>query len=180
MLALLDNKKPIFIGGWILVAVLLLLYNGFVINNFYKPQASIGMENLAHLKLKCEDLFKNQNYVANNKADRIDYDRLFSKFTKKSKITPKTAATREEIQKEVIKKVEPKLPDLTGIVKSFNVYGKIRLLAMLDGLVLSEQGIINEFKVEKITEKGITLKKGEDSWYIQAPEVVFSLGTRTK
>ena len=65
MLTLFDNKKPIFIGGWILVAVLLLLYNGFAINNFYKPQASIGMENLAHLKFKCEDFFKNQNYVAN-------------------------------------------------------------------------------------------------------------------
>lgn len=162
------------------MAVLLLLYNGFAINIFYKPQASSGMEDLAHLQFNCEDFLKKQNFAEKNKPDRIDYDRLFSKFTKKSKITLKAAAIREETKKEVIKKVEPKLPDLTGIVKSFNVYGKIRLLAMLDGLVLSEQEIINEFKVEKITEKGITLKKGEDSWYIQAPEVVFSLGTRTK
>ena len=175
-----NNQKQIFIAGWIIGAVLLLLYNGFAINDFYKPQASSGMKELAHLKFKWKDFFKNQNSVGNNKPDQSDYDRLFSKFTKKLKSTLIPAVIPEKTQKELVKKIVPKLPDLTGIVKNFDVHGKIRLLAMLDGLILSEQKIINEFKVEKITEKGITLKKGEQSWYIQAPEVVFSLGTRTK
>ena len=159
---------------------MLLLYNGFAINSFYKPQSSTGMNNLEHLKFKWKDFLKNQNSAKNNKTDPIDYDRLFSKFTKKSNSTLEPAAIQEETQKSPVKKVEPKLPVLTGIVKSFDVYGKIRLLAMLDGLVLSEQETINEFKVEKITEKGITLKKGKQSWYIQVPEVAFSLGTWTK
>lgn len=178
MLTSFNNRKLIFITGWIWGAVLLLLYNGFEINNFYKPLVSREMEDLAHLEFKWKDCLKNQNSAENNNTDRIDYDRLFLKFTKKSKKIVKPGSTTEETQKALFKKIEPKLPKLTGIVKSFDVHGKISLFAMLDGLALSEHEVINEFKVEKITKKGITLKKGEESWYIQVPEVIFSLGHR--
>ncbi|MBL0716608.1 MAG: hypothetical protein JJV89_01045 [Desulfosarcina sp.] len=180
MLTSFNNKKQIFIGGWILGAVLLLLYNGFEINNFDKPQASREMEKLLQIKLKWEDFSKNQDSIKKNKPDQIDYDRLLPKFTKKKKSPHNPAVIAQEAPKELVKKIEPILPTLAGIVKNFDIDGKISLFAMLDGMVLSEHEAINEFKVEKITEQGITLKKGEKSWYIQMPEVIFSLGSQTK
>ena len=70
------------------------------------------------------------------------------------------------------------LPPLTGIFQLSDVLGNIRMLAVIDGKVYSEGAVVQGFTIQKITEKGVGMTKAGTSWFVQAPEVYYSLDKR--
>lgn len=66
-------------------------------------------------------------------------------------------------------------PDITGILEITDSGGKLRTAAMVGGMVVYENDKVLGFLIEEISEKGITLTKGGGSWFVEAPQVPYSI-----
>ena len=70
------------------------------------------------------------------------------------------------------------LPTLTGIMTSRSSDGDARRLAVLDGRICTEGEQLGNLTVMRIARGGVSLVKGDQAWFLKAPDIAYSLTTQ--
>lgn len=188
-MVLTPGIKRLMMGGWVLAALLIFAYNAQLAATVLElPLPSHSRE----AKMAMQKARQLERYSAEKKAAEESKDFSIQKITsaldrglkknsqKMSMEEQPVEIKKPEEDKEILKGIKKEeviiLPVLTGIVQVFDAEGKGRLLASLDGDVYQENEFVKAFRIQQITEKGVTLAKGNRIWQIKAPIVNFSIG----
>jgi hypothetical protein len=67
-----------------------------------------------------------------------------------------------------------KLPSLSGILRNTDIHGRASAAAVIDGHRLKENDIIQGFRIRRILEDGVELSSSGQTWFLRAPDVVYS------
>jgi hypothetical protein len=170
----IGTRKRLCIGGWILVALLLLGFNGFKLMSFFNPELPGQSRNVKEAMKKWRQLENRGPAPIVEAFDTIYLNIAFAQYTPVSPKQKKEIPTRRtEVSKE--KAISMKLPRLTGILRTADAHGNTRSIAVLNGEYLGEGQSVLGFKVEKISEHGVILMMGVARFSVPAPEIKYSL-----
>ena len=170
------NEKILFIGGWVLAALLLMGYNALEAHKLLKVSFFRNSENINMVRENHQKIMQKGYLEGKVREDRINLDHIFAKFVQNFHDQQTDIALKLEKKKVGEKeKDNVKIPELEGILKSSDIYGNIHLLAIIEGMICSKEDRVHGFTVCKITDKGIDLTKDGKYWFIPSPEVKFSL-----
>jgi hypothetical protein len=170
----IGTRKRLCIGGWILLALLLVGHNGFKLMSFLNPELPEYSRAVKMAREKWQQLERRAAQAMIVPLGNINLDRIFVTSAnvpneqKRNVPNPKPQSATE-------KKIMVKLPSLTGILRISDVNGNMRSLAVIEGKNLSEGDRVKEFVVKKIRKDGIILARGGARWFVPLPEVKFSL-----
>ncbi len=171
----LGSRKRLCIGGWVLVAFIFLGYNGFVLASLFSPPIAGLSKETRLASRKWLGLEKKISLIMKESVDNIDLKPIVSKFAPDLKVVKKQPPQSESQLFEFEGNLEIKLPVLTGIMQILDARGNQRSFALIEGKRLMEKDSIRGFNVQKVTNKGVVLTKKGKTWFIQTPEVYFSL-----
>lgn len=165
------SKKRLFLGSWILVALLLTGYNGATLISLFNPPLVKHSDEVKLASRKWQQLKEKTSFASKILKD-FDLDLILSKFV--------PGYHEQGIKGTRAQKLngESELPLLAGIMRLSDVHGNKRLLAVIDGKAYVEGEQVKGFTIQNITEKGVGLTKVGTSWFIQAPEVYFSMDNK--
>lgn len=176
-----DSSKRAYIGLLILGALLLLGYNAYQsLSVIYRPV--LGRSDQVKLASRQWNQLEQMSVLSSmeNSSD-IPVDQLSSKLAsgilKKEPIIlqPKGIAKAVKKRPNPNERIEIDLPILTGILEVSDAQGNVRSFAMIDGESWAERSTVQGFTIDKITNKGVTLTKKGESWFLAAPELFFSV-----
>ena len=108
-------------------------------------------------------------------VDNINLTPIVSKFAPDLRVVKKQPPQPESQPIEFEGKLETKPPVLTGIMQILDARGNQRSFALIEGKRLMEKDSVRGFNVQKVTNKGVVLTKEGKTWFIQTPNVYFSL-----
>jgi hypothetical protein len=173
----IGTRKRLCIGGWILVALLLVGFNGFKLMSFFNPELAGQSRSVKEAMKKWRQLENRVPATIVEALDNINRSVAFAEHTqytpvshkKKNKVpTPRSGVANE-------KKINIHLPNLTGILRTTDAHGNTRSIAVINGEYLGEGERVLGFMVQKIREEGIILTRGGVRFSVPAPKVNFSL-----
>ncbi|MBF0120628.1 MAG: hypothetical protein HQK79_17510 [Desulfobacterales bacterium] len=167
----------IAIIGWIIAAIIIAGYNVFMFIEVSNPSIAPGANNanLAAKKIAQVTEIKTQSL---KELLNIDLDKIFSRITPELSgklIKPKEIKEQIETKEPSKEQIEIKPPNLNGILSIIDTNGNYRNMALIEGKMLEEKQIVNNFTIHKITKEGVVVSKGEKTWFMPAPEVFFSM-----
>jgi len=176
-----SNPKRLIIGLWVLAALLILWYNAAAMTSLLdqpmaglSPQARETMTKWQRLEIQIEEKLKDtfnaqelEKYLS-----AIDIEKVKAILPAK-KTTPKTVAAKKMTKPVQKKKIV--LPELNGIVAIHDAGGQTSYLAVVDGITREEKSRIGDFTLERIDAGGILLSQEDESWFIEPPQVAFSV-----
>jgi hypothetical protein len=188
-MVLTPGIKRWMMGGWVLAALLIFAYNAQLASTVletplpgHSREASLAMQKARQLERQSAEK-KAQEEDKDFSIQKIvaTLDRGLTKIKQEISLPKQPVKIRKSKgEKEVVKTVEKEepiiLPVLTGIVQVFDAEGKGKLLAAMDGEIYQENEFVKAFRIQQITDKGVTLAKGDKTWQIKAPSVNFSIG----
>ncbi len=176
-----SNPKRMIIGLWVLAALLILWYNAVAMTSLLdqpmtglSPQARESMTKWQRLEIQIESQLK-------EKFSAQEFDKFLSAIDiekVKAILPPKKTKPQINVAKkttEPVKKKEIVLPELNGIVAIHDAAGETIHLAVIDGKTREEKSRIGDFLLERIDAEGILITREGKSWYIDAPQVAFSV-----
>jgi len=173
----IGTRKRLCIGGWILVALLLVGFNGFKLMSLFNPELPGQSRNVKEAMKKWRQLENRVPATIVEALDNINLNVAFAEYTKDTPVShkqkKKVSTPRSGGAKE--KAINIKLPSLTGILSTTDAHGNTRSLAVINGEYLGEGEILFGFIVKEINEEGIILSKGGVRFSVPAPKVKFSL-----
>lgn len=182
-MVLTQGIKRLLMGGWVLVALLILAFNAHIASTVlemplpsHSREARMAMHKARQLEqaAKIESQKGQKDYNFQKIAAKIDEG--LKKIKQKIAPPKKPVAIKKPKVVKVVKKEEVIiLPKLTGIMQVFDSDGRIKLLAALDGKVYEENTSIKGFHIKQITAKGVTLARDDRTWQIKIPSVDFSV-----
>ena len=177
------KDKGLFLVGLILAALLIIGVNSLAfIRLIDSSSPTKEPEQVMLARQKQVRLGQETALARKEERDMTDPDMIFAKYTsnisnilqyedkKYGKIENNREGKKEKEKRGLV------LPVLTGITQRFDINGNVHMLATMDGMNLAEHQKVREFTVNRITERGVILKKGVEHWFVPAPEVCFSLG----
>ena len=178
---IIDSSKRAHIGLLILGALLLLGYNAYQLLSLkYRP--ALGSSDQVKLASRqWNELEQISALSLTENSNDISVDQLSPKFAsdilKKEPIIlqPKGIAKAVKKRPNPNERAEIDLPVLTGILQVSDAQGNVRSFAMIDGESWVERSTVQGFTIDKITEKGVTLTRKGESWFLSAPELFFSV-----
>jgi hypothetical protein len=170
----IGTRKRLCIGGWILVALLLVGFNGFKLMAFFNPELPGQSRNVKEAMKKWRQLENRGTAPIVEAFDTINLNVAFAKYTPVSPKQKKERPTRRtEVSKE--KAISMKLPRLTGILRAADAHGNMRSIAVINGEYLGKGESVSGFRVEEISEEGIILMMGGARFSVPAPKIKYSL-----
>ena len=173
----IGTRKRLCIGGWILVALLLVGFNGFKLMSFFNPELTGQSRSVKEAMKKWRQLENRVPATIVEALDNINLNVAFAEYTMYTPVSHKKKnelpTPRTQVAKE--KAINIKLPSLTGILSTTDAHGNTRSLAVINGEYLGEGERLFGFIVKKINEEGIILSKGGVRFSVPAPKVKFSL-----
>jgi hypothetical protein len=176
-----SNPKRLIIGLWVLAALLILWYNAVAMTSLLdqpmvglSTQARESMTKWQRLEIQIESQLK-ETFSAqefDKFLSAIDIEKVKAILPVK-KTKPKTKAAKKTTTP--VKKKEIILPKLNGIVAIHDAGGQTIHLAVIDGKTRDEKSQIGDFTLERIDAEGILISQEDESWFIHAPQVAFSV-----
>ncbi|MDY6972214.1 MAG: hypothetical protein SV775_07775 [Thermodesulfobacteriota bacterium] len=167
------RRKSLFIGGWILAALVLLVYNGFELTTLLYPNhpthfvRSRLVDTVHHKWIQFRQLCLEPIKEGKDDIDHV-LARFHPPFVERGGKSMIARGGNEE-------KKNTELPSLKGILQVTDVLGNVRRLAVIDGIRLAEQDTVRGYMLREISDKGVLLEKGDAVSFIPVPEVPFSL-----
>jgi hypothetical protein len=168
------GNKRIYMICWVLAALLAAGYNGselMALLNAPIPGRSMdvrrAIQKRRQLEEKTSAVLKSGSIGSNTNLILLKSGPDFNQQKKKVSIPPPKVEAKKE-KKEII------LPSLTGVMRTSDVQGNLRAIALIGGKRLGEQDIVQGFRVQKITPNGVVLTKQGAKWFVPVPEVHFS------
>ena len=162
------NRKRLWLGYWILAALLLLSYSGYKMVTLMTPAIPLLSQEMKGTRENLHKIQKLASLSIKGIEDNLNLDRVFQVFTRKSQ--EKTKAVT--IQK---KEKEPDPPEISGIFQTITSQGKAEYHAVIKGKCLKKNDSVDGFTVKEITWEGVTFSKKDKKWSIPSPNVGFSL-----
>jgi hypothetical protein len=170
----IGTRKRLCIGGWILLALMLLGHNGFKLMSFLDPELPGQSKVVKVAREKWQQLENKTSLAMTESFDNINLDRIFANLTPVSHKQKKRASIpRSQPVKE--KKIKIKLPGLTGVMQISDANGNTKSLAVINGKCLAEGERVLGFTVQEISKEGIILIRGGTSWFVPTPKNNFSV-----
>ncbi len=176
----IGTRKRLCIGGWILVALLLVGFNGFKLMSFFNPELPGQSRSVKEAMKKWRQLEDRVPATIVEALDNINLNVAFAEYNKYTPVSHKqknkVSTPRSGVANE--KKINIQLPSLTGILRTTDAHGNTRSIAVINGEYLCEGERVLGFMVQKISEEGIILTRGGVHFSVPAPKVKFSLDQR--
>jgi hypothetical protein len=174
-----DNRLHAFIGLWILAGLVVAGINGTMLLSLLdEPLAgySNGVRN-------ADRAFRQYRILLTAEADKITsgMERLTSWFKPAVVEEEKPALNKTPAPPSSAKKEAPPpvtLPTLTGVMTSRSADGSVRRQALLDGRIFAEGDPLGRFTVKRIAREGVSLVRGDRTWFLKAPDIAFSIATQ--
>ena len=171
----LGNMQRWCHGGWALAALILISINGFGFLSIegqalegYSPLIKSLQQKLTQLEKKLfvqKVIAMGKNEVQHlfvayhqNRPDTVQNNEMFKEVNRASKTTN-----------------EPVLPSLNGIIQMKDSSGSAYYTALIDGKSYHEKDRVMNFVVAKISLHGIELSRSGKHWFIQRPNVYYSI-----
>lgn len=165
----IGSYKRLCFNGLILAALLLLAYNGLLLMPLLNPTIIEQSEEVKLASLKWQKLSERDLLIVKEIWDNKDIELIASRLGFDiSEMMADSSNQKDD-------RIGIKLPSLTGIMQISDIQGNITSVAVIEGKRFVEKDEIKGFKIKNITQKGVTLKKADKSWFIPAPEVKFSV-----
>lgn len=174
-----DNRVHAWIGLWVLAGLMVAGLNGYMLLALLDaPLAGYSVETR-----NTDRAFRQYRLLVQAETDKLagGMDALINRFAPveperqpviaKTVPAPSPAADTHRPRPVV-------LPALTGIVTCLSEDGSAQWLALMDGAIWSRGDQIRELTVEQIDERGIVLARGDQSWFVKAPDLSYSLAAQ--
>lgn len=175
----LGSGIHILIGLWILAGLTVVGINGYMLMSLLdEPLAGYSSE-----VRNADRGFRQYRILLTAEAEKITsgMDLLASRFKpivveEEKPVFQKVPATPPAAKKVVPPPVV--MPTLKGIVTSRSTDGTARQLALMDGRICAKGDQLRDFTVKWITSGGVSLVRGDQTWFLKAPEIAYSLTTQ--
>lgn len=174
-----DQAKA-FIGLWVIAGLIVLGINGRALLSLLDEPLA-GHSSGVRL---ADRGFQQYRQLLSAKAEKISSGmaHLVQRFTA-SAPTVEHALAVEQKQAPVketrrVKLPTVTLPVLTGIVTSRSAAGQTHRVAVLDSGVYSEGEQLQNFTIRQISADGILLARGQQTWFLERPDIGYSLSQR--
>ncbi len=164
------SKKRVFIAGWIMAGLVLLAYNGFQFMNIFSQSIQGYSGKVKELKIKLSSLNEYEKKAV--ELTWPDMDKKISAYLKK--VSKNTFDISGKIGKNKSAKENIVLPRIEGIVKTYDIYGNVRLYVIIDGKRFGVGDRVYEFRINDITYDSVTFTKGVTTWCVPTPDVPYT------
>ena len=158
-----------------MAAFIFLGFNGFALTSLFSPPLvgrSIETRLASQKWLQLEDKLA---LVRKGAIGDIDFEPIVARFmpnwSEEKKQPPKLEVEPTQFEEEI----EIKPPVLSGIMKISDSHGKVRWFALIEGRRLKENESVRDFTIKKITNEGVEIGRKGETWFLQTPEIYFSL-----
>ena len=169
----IGDKKRVFIGSWVIAALLLLAYN------VYALMSVLGLPLFGHSEEVKRVRQQYQQFMAANTGTDMaafadaDLDQVLARLIHAVHKHQKTNLV--SLRRKVKAVGKPKLPKITGVLQISDIQGNSRMVAVIDGRRLGEEERVQGFTVREITKQGAILARGGSSWFVPAPKGQFTV-----
>lgn len=172
----MGNRMHGLIGLWILAGLIVAGVNGTMLLSLLdEPLAGYSMQ-----VRNADRSFRQYRLIAKMEAEKIDSGmeliaNLFAPDAPEEKpvavqpVSKPLATENKKLPSPVV------LPTLTGIVTRLAADGTVQWLAMMDNGIWSNGDQFRELTIQRIDSRGIVLVRGDQSWFVKAPERSYSL-----
>ena len=175
----LGSRIHALVGLWILAGLVVVGVNGTMLMSLLdEPLAgySSGVR-------MADQGFRNYRMLVTAQAEKITsgMDLLISRFKPEVVKAEKPAFQKRPAPPSFAKKRAPApvaLPTLSGIMTSRSSDGDARRLAVLDGRICAEGDRLGNLRVMRIARGGVSLVRGNQAWFLKAPDIAYSLTTQ--
>ncbi|MBT8372050.1 MAG: hypothetical protein KJO34_13875 [Deltaproteobacteria bacterium] len=168
------SRQRLAIGGWIMLALLLAGFNTSKLMLLLSPPISERSTEVKLASHKWEQLRDKMSSLSETIANNMDLDMALLGISSDSDNDRRKAAVMPATEEKKAEHEKIQLPILTGILSNTDIYGRATILAVIDGQRLKENDKIREFRIRKIKANGVVVTRGNQSWFISAPDVPYS------
>ncbi len=177
MLQLIEtiSRIKIVTGIFSLVALLLLWYSGVKLLLLYDTPL-IGVSSESRLaKQKWNNL---EGFI--KERSKRDWSKSIDALIKvmpvlKPENTPGPSISSQENQEVVRYEVKETPPAIMGIIIPSDTLNKQKALVLINGINYSVNDEVSGYMIEKITKEGVSFKKNGRRFFIDAPEILYSV-----
>ncbi len=175
----LGSRIHVLVSLWILAGLVVVGVNGAMLMSLLdEPLAGYsGGVRMA------DQGFRKYRLLVTAQAEKITsgMDLLMGRFETRAVEEEKPVLHQPAALPSLAKKRAPApvaLPTLAGILASRSSDGHARWLAVLDGRICAEGEQLGNLTVKRIANGGVSLARGDQSWFLKAPDIAFSLATQ--
>ncbi|MBU4319208.1 MAG: hypothetical protein KKF30_18270 [Proteobacteria bacterium] len=175
ILHLYGNNNKLLSGLWILAGCFFIGLNGHGFMALMDDPLPEPSREASAARLKFQSF---QETLANRFEikDSAAWDLMNRKFSiVKENISKPVPLNDIPSGEEVLAEKQVRQPVLSGILSFTNGKGEKGYLAILDGITLGEREQVNGITVTGINEKGVMVRRGGSEWFINTPDVGFSV-----
>ena len=168
------NKQLICFTAWILSAAFILFFNTFKIFTMLNKNYEINQDEITEAEQKSIQLTEliDRNIQAKKKF-HANFKKIKHTYSKKTKALLKKSNHNHDIcQPDKIMRIKP--PHLSGIIFVTNMLGRLKASAIIDNKKYSEKEQVNDFRINKITSKGVLFTKNKKQWFVLSPDNYYS------
>ena len=169
-----NNKQLICFTIWILSAVFILLFNTSKIFTLIDKNYEVNNDEITEAGQKSIQLTEliNRN-IQDRKKFQINFKKIKHAYSKKIRtLLKKTNKNQDTHKTDKIVQIKP--PHLSGIIFVSNMYGNLKASAIIDNKKYSEKDMVNDFRINKITPKGVLFTKNKSQWFVPSPDNYYS------
>lgn len=178
----LDFARTKILGSWqrlalstlILAALLLIGYNGSKLMVLLSPPIS-GRS--TEVKLASQKWQQLQNKISQRSKvfiEDIDLDTALLRTSSNSGSIKHSPVVISSNGEEIVRHVTIKPPIISGILRNTNIHGQAYSLAIIDGHRFKENDRVQGFRIQQIKDDGVVVTRGNQKWFIRAPNVSYS------
>lgn len=162
------------LSGWILAALLLIAYNGSKLMVLLSPPITgRSME----VKLASQKWRQLQDKISHASGEYLEAINLDMAFLGISSGSDSSEPDLPDIPSATVDKghqTKLQLPILSGILHNTDIHGRTFAFAIIDGHRWKENDRVQEFKIQKIMDNGVTVTHNGQKWFLSAPNVPYT------
>lgn len=171
MVSAILNHKKLFIGGWIVGALIMLGYNVSILKNMLAPHPIAKPGLVMTATQKSDQLYS----LSMENIETSRYTRKLKRFIANFERTKSIETNTETKVQDTSVVEEIRLPKLSGILHIMNAQDTPQNFAVINGQKLREKDRIQGFTIHRITPKGVMLTKAGKQWFLKASEINYSI-----
>lgn len=175
---LLGNRMHALIGLWILAGLAVLGLNGYMLMSLLdEPLAGYSSQ-----VRNADQSFRQYRMLLSAETEKINIGmqwlaKRFTPMDTQDEPAPPSVSDSVPVAKQTAAPPVV-LPRLAGIMTSRSTDGTIRYLALMDGRVWAEGDQLQDLTVRQIASRGVTMARGDQSWFVKTPEIAHSVITQ--
>jgi hypothetical protein len=168
------SKQQMYIGGWLLAALVLLGLNASRFMSL-EQQPLVGYSQTVkslQSQLRAFDKMAATGVFA--VKERFDLLKVGARLSTGGKTAASSGSARAKSSGSIPDAAASVLPTLSGIMQAMDPSGGVDYRAVLNGRVCRVRDKIDEFTVVKISSAAVVVRRAGRSWTLESPAPYFS------